>query len=98
MIVVHDIHDARVLQLFLFANRSLRSVGMSRVEELVKRSPFLVTISPHRHVLLLINGLKFSMEATYHHVHEAIALHFSPVFYLVIGHILNVASDVVASE
>ena len=66
-----------------------RVVGVEQLEDAVVG---LVAVACERHIVLLVNGLKFGVEAANYIVREAIRLNLCPILHLIRGDILGVDS------
>ena len=88
--VVFDIRDRRVLQVFLCSKNSLRSVWM--IGEKSGQNSFIhfTTITGKRHVLFFVHSLKFRMKATDYIVFKTVRLYLGPVVNLVGRNIFHV--------
>ena len=92
--VILDIGDRGVLQVFLSAEHGLSAVRMSG-ENCTEHSlrQFAVVLS-ERHVLFLIDGFKLGVESADDGVLESVSLNAGPVVKLVRGDILDIACHV----
>ena len=94
--IVLDIGDGRVLQVILGTDGSLCAIGMGWGKFLANGAPKFVVIVGEIDIVLLINGLKFGMEAANYHILKTIRLNLGPVVNLVGGNIFCIAGHIVA--
>ena len=84
--------------MLLGADGCLRAVGM-RWEKLGQQSlELLVSVVGEADIVLLIDGLQLGVEATNHHVLEAVGLNLGPVLHFVGRNFLDVAGHIVGGE
>ena len=84
--------------MLLRADGGLRAVWMRGEEFGIQRIDHLVGIVGQVDVVLLIDSLQFGMEATDHHVTEAVGLNLGPVVHLIRGDVLHIACHIVRRE
>ena len=81
--VVLDIRDRRVFQVFLCPENSLRSIRMIREKSGQNSFIHFTAITGKRHILFFIHSLKLRMETTDYIVFETVCLYLGPVVNLV---------------
>ena len=96
--VILDIGDRGVLQVFLCTQYGLRAVGMVGEQGGVHGLPDFAAVARQRHVLLLVDGLQLGVEAADHGVLETVGLDLGPVVDLVRRDVLDVYGHVLRRE
>ena len=94
LVVFPDVGDRRILQVLLRAQHGLGAVGMVGEQGGGHRFPYLARVLRERHVLLLVDGLQFGVEAADDGVLEAVGLDACPVVDLVRRDVLDVDGHV----
>ncbi len=84
--------------MFLRSDGGLRSIRMRGSQLLAQSAEYLVAIVRQVHIILFVDSFQLRVEATNHHVLEAVGLNLGPVFHLIRRNILRIASDIIRSE
>ena len=95
-IVLLDVGDGGILQVFLRAQHRLRAIGVVGEEGGEGGLPHLAGVLREGHVLFFVHRLQLGVEATDDAVAETVGLYLGPFFYLVRGDVLGVARHVEA--
>ena len=93
--VVLDVHNRRILQVFLRADGGLCAIGVGGEEHLAHRLPELARVLCDADVIFFVDGLQLRVETTDDHVLETVALNACPVLHFVRGDVLGVARHIV---
>ena len=94
LVVILDIGDRGVLQVFLCTQYGLRAVGMVGEQGGVHGLPDFAAVLRQGHVLLLVNSLQLGVEAADHGVLKPVGLDPGPVVDLVRRDVLDVYGHV----
>ena len=94
LVVIPDIGDRGILQVFLRAQYGLRAVGVVGEEGGVHGLPDFAAVLRQGHVLLLVNSLQLGVEAADHGVLKPVGLDPGPVVDLVRRDVLDVYGHV----
>ena len=90
VVILLYIGDGRVLEVFLAAEGRLFSVRVVREQSLVDSFPDLAAVLGKGHVFLLVDGIKFGVEAADYAVTESVCLNLRPIVDLVGGNLLGI--------
>ncbi len=90
LVVVLDVGDRGVFQVFLKTQDAVLPVGVVRVEQSGDRVENLLVVARERHVVLLVDGLQLGVETADHVVGEAVGLDLGPILHLIRGDVLRV--------
>ena len=96
VVVVLDIDDGRILQVFLRTDSGLCSIRMVREEGRHERFKQLASVLCRIHVAFFVNGFQFGVESADHQILETVRLNLRPVFNLVAWDIFHIAGHIIA--
>ncbi len=95
-VILLDVGDRGVLEVFLRTQNGLRAVGVGGEEGGEHFFAHFAAVACERHILLFVDGFEFGVEAPDHGIGETVGLYARPVLDLVGGNVLYVDRHVVA--